>query len=64
MQQYLTNLANILLIRICDEKSIDCSGSHLEKIPHKQIYKLIKDDTNNLIATIEFHKNSVPTYNF
>jgi len=59
MKDHLRNLANILAIQFCVENDIDCSGSHINKHPRKQMYVLMGKKP---VMTITFHKTSVPTY--
>jgi len=61
MEQILFNLANIHLMNFCKENNIDCSGSHVQKLKRKFNYNLLSS-SNELIASITFHKNQIPTY--
>ena len=61
MKNIISNLALIHVMKYCKENNIDCSGSHLEKYPRKYKYSLIKDLTGKSIATVIFHKSSVPS---
>jgi len=62
MQKYLSNLALIHLNQKAKELNLDISGSHLRKIDRKQVYQLIKDETDLLILQITFHHHQTPTY--
>ncbi len=62
MEKILFNLANIHAITKCKELNIDCSGTHLFKVPRKWTYRLVKDSDNNTVMNVTFHKSQVPTY--
>lgn len=60
--KYLSNLALFLLTQKARELNLDISGSHLRKLPRKQVYQLIKDETDLPIIQITFYPNQTPTY--
>jgi len=60
MKEVLFNLALIDTINFCKEHKIDCSGTHLFKIPRKHQYALCRDKDGLAIITTTFYKNQVP----
>lgn len=71
MQQILHNMALIMLTTFCREHSIDCSGTYCVKNGRGFTYSLRADPYSRAvdplgpiveIASITFHKSSVPTY--
>lgn len=63
MKKYtiLHNLANLHLLNFCKEQDIDASGTYIHKIPRKNVYQLVKEDTQKPIASVCFNYSSVPT---
>lgn len=62
MKEILQNLALIDLINFCKENDIDCSGTHLVKRGRGFKWSLVKDADEKSIASVVFHKTSVPTH--
>jgi len=62
MKEILKNLALFSLTQFCSENGIDCSGTHCEKDGRGFCYKLVRSEGGALVATITFHKTSVPTF--
>lgn len=62
MKEILFNLALIDTTTFCKEHKINCSGSHLIKIPRSWTYGLCRDKDGETIVTVTFSKNSVPTH--
>ena len=61
MKTILANLALIDLTRFCKASGIDCSGSHL-KYDGRFRYSLVTTASGKLLASVRFHKSSLPTH--
>ena len=61
MEKILENLALIGLNKFCDENGIDYSGS---RVIYDGCFKytLARYGDGKLLASVQFHKSSVPTY--
>ena len=67
MKEILCNLALIDLNKICVKHGIDISDSYLYKTPRKYTYTLfknVKGDVNKPLASVTFHKSSIPSHLF
>ena len=64
MKEILANLALIDLNNLCKEEKLDCSGTHLMKDGRGFKYSLVKDKDSTVVASVVFHKHSVPTHYF
>lgn len=62
MKEVLENLANWLLVKFCEENSLDCSNTHIAKNGRGFKYSLVKNNTGQAFITISFTKHSSPTY--
>ena len=62
MKEILSNLALLENIKFCKENKIDCSGTHLYKMPRKYHYYLVNDETGKALVVTIFHKSQVPSH--
>lgn len=67
MKKILHNLALLDLMRFCEENNIptngyNAEGTHCVKAGRGFTYNLVSDATKLPIASVTFHKSSVPTH--
>lgn len=63
INHYLSNLALWHLSNYCKENNIDQSNTLLNKLPRKQIYRLINQETKKEILRVQFYTNQHPRFN-
>lgn len=61
MKQILANLALFDLIAFAHQNGINCSGSRLVYNGRFK-YSLVTTEGGKLLASVQFHKTSVPTH--
>lgn len=61
MKKILANLAMIENLKFCKQNGIDCSGTHLYKMPRKYHYYLVSNETGKALVVTIFRKNAVPS---
>jgi hypothetical protein len=62
MKQILLNLARINLTNFALQNGINCSGSRVV-YDGRFKYSLVSISDGKLLASVRFHKSSVPTHN-